>query len=172
MSPLSTLPDQGRKGSTPRVLALHGGSMAPYRHLFGGVVLLALLSGCALEEVRSKNKFGSEWRHSGSRSTAEERYSVEPGFEFKWDKGISTGLSYRRRDIDNGSGDSDNGLFVDVSFPLWKKPKGQAKTAERIEALERRLAELEAAQAERVAGAFRAAGGGKGGGGGGGGGPH
>ena len=125
--------------------------MAPYRHLFGGVVLLALLSGCALEEVRSKNKFGSEWRHSGSRSTAEERYSVEPGFEFKWDKGISTGLSYRRRDIDNGSGDSDNGLFVDVSFPLWKRPKAEAKTAERIEELERRLAELETARAERSA---------------------
>jgi hypothetical protein len=109
-----------------------------------------MFSGCALEEVRSKNKFGSEWRHSGSRSTAEERYSVEPGFEFKWDKGISTGVSYRRRDIDNGSGDSDNGLFVDFSFPLWKRPKGEAKTTERIEKLERRLAELEAARAERL----------------------
>lgn len=126
--------------------------MATYRHLLSGMVFLALLSGCALEEVRSKNKFGSEWRHSGARSTAEERYSIEPGFEFKWDKGISTGVSYRRRDIDNGSGDSDNGLFVDFSFPLWKRPKGEAKTAERIEKMERRLAELEAARAERLSG--------------------
>lgn len=126
--------------------------MATYRHLLSGMVFLALLSGCALEEVRSKNKFGTEWRHSGSRSTAEERYSVEPGFEFKWDKGISTGVSYRRRDIDNGSGDSDNGLFVDFSFPLWKRPKEEAKMAERIEKLERRLAELEAARAERLSG--------------------
>ena len=132
--------------------------MAFQRHMFGGVILLTLTFGCALEEVRSKNKFGSEWRHSGSRSTAEERYSVEPGFEFKWEKGVSTGLSYRRRDIDNGSGDSDNGLFVDFSFPIWKRPKAEAKTAERMEALERRLAEVEAAQAERLAGPSGAAG--------------
>ena len=125
--------------------------MAIQTRMFGGCVLLALLSGCALEEVRSKNKFGSEWRHSGSRSTAEERYSVEPGFEFKWDKGISTGVSYRRRDIDNGSGDSDNGLFVDVSFPIWKKPKGQAKS-ERVEELEQRVAELETLLSPRIAG--------------------
>jgi hypothetical protein len=114
------------------------------------VVCMSLIFGCALEEVRSKNKLGAEWRHGGARSTAEERYSVEPGFDFKWDKGVSTGIGYRRRDIDNGSGDSDNGLFVDVSFPLWKRKKAD-KTAERVEALERRLAELETERATYAA---------------------
>lgn len=123
--------------------------MAQHRRLFGGVVLLALLSGCALEEVRSKNKLGTEWRHTGSNSRNDERYTLEPGFEFKWDKGVSTGISYRRRDVNEGNGDNDNGVFVDFSFPLWKRPKAEAKTAERIEELERRLAELESARAER-----------------------
>ena len=126
--------------------------MAPYRHLFGGVVLLALLSGCALEEVRSKNKLGTEWRHTGSNSRNDERYTLEPGFEFKWDKGVSTGISYRRRDVNKGNGDNDNGVFVDFSFPIWKRKKADAKTAQ-IEVLEQRIAELEAAQTEsRLAG--------------------
>jgi len=125
--------------------------MARHGQWFAGVILLAWSSGCALQEVRSEHTVGTEWRHSGTTSTSEERYSIEQGFDFKWDKGISTGISYRRRDIDNGSGDSDNGLFVDFSFPIWKRKKVEAKT-ERIEALERRLAELEAAQAERQAG--------------------
>jgi len=112
-----------------------------------GIVLLPHFGGCAVEEVRYKNKLGAEWRHTGSNSREDERYTLEPGFDLKWDKGVSTGVSYRRRDVNDGNGDHDDGLFVDFSFPIWKRKKPDAQ-AERIEALERGLAEL---QAERSA---------------------
>lgn len=125
--------------------------MAYCRQMFGGVILLALLSGCALEEVRSKNKYGVDFRYAGSRRGEDARYHVEPGLELKWEKGVTTGFSYRRRDVDDGVGAHDDGVFFDFGFPIWKRPKPEAKTAERIEQLERRLAELEARQAERSA---------------------
>ena len=129
--------------------------MVLYRNMFSGIVLLAFGSGCALEEVRSKNKLGIEWQHSGSDSTNSDRYTEEQGFEFKWDKGVATGVSYRRRDTDNGNGNNDNGVFVEFSFPIWKRSKPEAKTVERLEALERRLAELEAQPSEQTAAAPR-----------------
>lgn len=111
----------------------------------GSIAFLLLCSGCELQEIRSKNKFGTEWRHKGSNGTDRERYAVQPGFEFKWDNGVTTGVSYRRRDDNDGSGDDDNGLFVDVSFPLWKaKKKEKASETARIERLEERIAQLEA----------------------------
>jgi len=131
--------------------------MARNGQLFGGVILLTWSSGCALQEVRSKTKFGPEYQHSGSDSTDSVRYSEEQGIDFMWGNDWTTGVSYRRRDTDNGNGNNDNGVWFDFSFPIWKRPKAEAKTAERIEALERRLAEVEAAQAERLAGASGAA---------------
>lgn len=107
------------------------------------VGLFACASGCALKEIKGKSKFGSEWRHSGGRSTSEIRYSVEEGLAFKFDKGYDAGVSYRRRDIDDGSGDGDNGLFIDFSIPLWKADRSEEKSAERIRELELRLASLE-----------------------------
>jgi hypothetical protein len=109
--------------------------------MIGAIAIGACVSGCALQEVRSKWKLASEWRHSG-RSTEEVRYSVEQGFDLRWDKGWTTGVAYRRRDIDDGSGDHDDGLFVDFSFPLWKAHKPDAN-AQRIQALENRIAQLE-----------------------------
>ena len=73
----------------------------------------------------------------------DERYSVEEGLEFRWDKGWTTGLTYRRRDIYEGAGDNDNGLGFDFSFPLWKAPKKPDATAQRVEELEKRLAAVE-----------------------------
>jgi hypothetical protein len=115
-----------------------------------------LFSGCALQEVRSKSKVGNEWRHSGSRSTNEERYSVEQGFDFKWDKGIGTGISVRRRDINEGNGDNDTGLWLDFSFPVWKAPPPKKESsAERILELERRVALLEGELQQRQSDAAR-----------------
>jgi hypothetical protein len=105
-----------------------------------------LLTGCALQEVRNKSKVGTEWRHRGSDSTNDERYSVEQGLEFRWDKGYTTGVTVRRRDVNEGSGDNDTGLWLDISFPIWKAPK-KADAAEQIRALEERIALLEAATA-------------------------
>ena len=104
---------------------------------------LALQPGCALKEIRGKSKFGTEYRHSGAKRTNKERWSVQQGFEFKWDRGFSTGLSYRRRDDNGGGGDNDNGVFFDFSFPLWKAKPQPDKSEARIRNLERRLAALE-----------------------------
>jgi len=111
---------------------------------------VGLESGCALQEVRSKTTAGPEWRHKGSDSTNDVRWSVQQGFEFKWDKGIGTGIAYRRRDVDDGAGDNDNGVWLDFSFPIWKAKKTEVK-AEQIRELNERIAQLEAKLAERVA---------------------
>ncbi len=113
-------------------------------------LLVPLATGCALKEVRSKTKVGPEFRHRGSNRTDSDRWTAQQGIEFKWDKGISTGLTYRRRDTDDGSGDNDNGVWFDVSFPIWKAKKRQDNTAERMAELERRVAELERRLQEEI----------------------
>ena len=128
---------------------MQGVNMKPILFFVCGLVLATFCSGCALEEVRGKNKLGVEWRHIASRTQSDERYTVEPGFEFKWEKGVTTGVSYRNRSTNEGRGDDDNGLFVDFSFPIWKRPKVD-KTTDRIEALEQRLTELEAERSEAL----------------------
>ena len=105
--------------------------------------MTAGLAGCKVQEVRNKWKFGSEWQHRGN-NTEQMRYSVEPSFDFKWDNAWTTGVSYRRRDVDNGSGDGEDGLWVDFSYPLWKAPKKPEGSAEQIRAMEERIAQLEA----------------------------
>lgn len=114
------------------------------RRLTACLVLLWLVSGCALKEVRSKSKFGPEFRHKGSNRTDAVRWTVQQGFEFKADNGISTGITYRRRDTDDGSGDNDNGVWIDFSFPIWRAEKEPDAAVRRVEELERRLARLEA----------------------------
>lgn len=107
-------------------------------------LLAASSIGCGLREIRNKTKFGPEFRHRGSDRTNGVRWTVQQGFDFKWDKGITTGIAYRRRDMDNGNGDNDNGVWFDVSFPVWKAKKKPDPLKRRIEDLEKRLAELEA----------------------------
>jgi hypothetical protein len=104
---------------------------------------MLLINGCALLEVRSKSKVGPEYIHSGSTDTDSERWTVEQGIEFKWDKGITTGITYRRRDINDGNGNNENRVLFEFSFPLWKAASGQARWARDVERLERRLAALE-----------------------------
>lgn len=114
-----------------------------------GLFALAALAsaGCQLNEVRSTHGFGAEWRHQGEGRTEHQRFSVEPGLEFVWDNGVETGLSYRRRDDNEGPGNHDDGLFVQLSFPLWKRPKEKDTSELRIAELERRLSALEARSA-------------------------
>ena len=119
--------------------------MRAYRALICGCFVV-LLSGCALQEIRSKSKLGPEFRTKGaggikSHST---RWYVQQGVEFKWDKGIKTAVTYRRRDEDNGNGDHDNGVWFEISFPIWQAKEPPDSTARKIEELEMRLAQLEA----------------------------
>ncbi len=119
--------------------------------LFVAVLVASVLPGCALKEIRSKSKIGPEFRHRGSNSTSSVRWLVQQGFDFKWDEGVSTGITYRRRDTDGGSGDNDNGVWIDFSFPIWKAPIKEDATAARVEEVERRLAQLEGQAAARFA---------------------
>ena len=108
------------------------------------VLLTLFIGGCQLKEIRSKTKFGPEFRHKGSNSTNAIRWTSQQGFDFKWKRGISTGITYRRRDTASGSGDNDNGVWLDFSFPIWKAPKINEESTEYIQELEMRIAKLEA----------------------------
>ena len=110
------------------------------------VLLLAitcLIPGCTLRELRSKTTTGVEFRHSGSRRTDRQRYTVQQGLEFRWDNGISTAVSYRRRDDDDGPGDRDDGVFLEIGIPIWKAGSTVSSSNERIQTLEGRVAALE-----------------------------
>lgn len=127
--------------------------MTPKTIIIIGLLLIPwLIAGCGVKEIRSKTKFGPEFRHKGSDSTDSVRWTVQQGFDFKLKKGWTTGVTYRRRDTSRGSGDNDNGVWIDFSFPIWeapkekdkKKKKESKKTTEYITELEQRLAQLEA----------------------------
>ena len=104
-------------------------------------------AGCSLQEIRSKSKFGPEFRHSGSDRTNEVRWYAQQGFDFIWSdqKGnkITSGITYRRRDVDEGDGDNDNGIWLDFSFPIWRAPSKAKESNVRISSLEERIAMLE-----------------------------
>jgi opacity protein-like surface antigen len=88
-------------------------------------ILSIMLTGCAgaqLTEVRQKWKFGPEFRE-GSSNTHNERWTIQTGLETKWDNGWKAGVTYRRRDVNDGGGGHDNGVWIDFSYPLWKRPK-------------------------------------------------
>ena len=101
------------------------------------------LAGCKANptELRGKTAFGPEFRNRGN-NTSEVRYTEQQGFEVKWDNGWTTGTQYRRRDVDDGSGDNENRVMFEVGYPIWKAPKKPDKTAERIESLEREIQEM------------------------------
>ncbi len=112
------------------------------------VICVAIAAaGCALQEIRSKSKFGPEFRHSGSDRTNAVRWYAQQGFDFIWSdqKGnkITSGITYRRRDVDEGGGDNDNGIWLDFSFPIWRAPSKANKSNVRICSLEERIAMLE-----------------------------
>jgi len=109
-----------------------------------GCSLLAL-GGCSrLKEVRSRSKFGPSFKHRGTKRTDSVQWTVQQGVEFKWKGGVKTGITYRRRDTDDGNGNNDNSVFVDFSFPLWKAPKKPDRLKKRLKKLEKRVVKLEA----------------------------
>jgi len=116
------------------------------------VAEVVVLSGIALpgagckatvQEVRGKTSFGPEFRNRGN-NTSEIRYDARQALELRWDSGWSTGLTYRRRDIDGGSGDNENLFLFEVGYPIWKAPKKPDKTALQLEELQKQIEELRA----------------------------
>ncbi len=114
---------------------------------------MAILGGCksTVTEVRGKTSFGPEFRNRGN-NTHETRYDVRQNIDLKWDNGWSTGVTYRRRDVDEGSGDSENLLLFDVGYPIWKAPKKSDKTAARIGELEQQVQDIRARLAAQSTG--------------------
>lgn len=105
-----------------------------------------LVSGCksaSVSEVRGKTSFGPEFRHQGQKNTDEIRYDARQAVELRWDNGWTTGMTYRRRDIDGGSGDNENLFLFEVGYPIWKAPKKPDKTAMQIEELQKQIGELQ-----------------------------
>ena len=117
--------------------------MAETRQDLCGILILQM-AGCALKEIRSKTSMGPQFRHRESDDTDAVRWSVKQGFDFKWDNDVDTGISYTRRDTDDGNGNHDNGLLLSISFPLWKEKAKPKATKKSLKALEARVAELEA----------------------------
>ena len=118
------------------------------RLVLWGCLLLAI-GGCNLVEVASKSKFGPEWRTKGAGAAKRNsvRWYAQQGVEFKWDKGISTAVTYRRRDEDNGSGGNDNGVWFELSIPLWQHEDHPIWSKDRrIKELEERVARLESTE--------------------------
>ena len=112
---------------------------------------VACTSGCksaGVTEVRGKTSFGPEFRNRGN-NTSEIRYDLRQAAELRWDNGWTTGMTYRRRDIDGGSGDNENLFLFEVGYPIWKAPKKPDKTAMQIEELQKQIGELQS----RLAGA-------------------
>ncbi|MCO6438675.1 MAG: hypothetical protein J5J06_16400 [Phycisphaerae bacterium] len=112
-------------------------------------LLVMFSSGCALKEVRGRSSFGPEYRNHSQAQTNDIRFEAKQGIEFRWDKGITTGVSYRRRDIDDGNGDNENLILFEIGYPIWSAPKSEDKLAQRVAELERQLAEMRSRSTER-----------------------
>ncbi|MEE9296208.1 MAG: hypothetical protein V3W34_14775 [Phycisphaerae bacterium] len=111
------------------------------------VLLVGLITcGCRLTEIGSKHKLGVEYRHSGANDHEAQRYTFRQGLVFKWDDGSDTTITYRRRDVNDGAGDHDDGVWIEFSYPVWKAPdRRKDDLSRRVQALERQVASLTAA---------------------------
>ena len=131
------IPRANSRGSCTRLLVV----------LPAVVCVAVAAAGCSLQEIRSKSKFGPEFRHSGSDRTSAVRWYAQQGFDFIWsdqkDNKITSGITYRRRDVDEGGGDNDNGIWLAFSFPIWRAPSKANETNARIGSLGERIAMLE-----------------------------
>ena len=117
--------------------------------VLSSLLIVVVADGCALREIRSKTKAGVEYRRKNVDKTEHERYLVQESVQFKWDNGVDTSMIYRRRDLsDNESGDHDDGIWFEVSVPIWKAKSKPDLTAARVEDLEQRIRELEARLAQ------------------------
>ena len=125
---------------------------------FGAVALVmafaTLLGGCkaTVQEIRGKTSFGPEFRNRGN-NTQEVRYDARQNIDLKWDNGWTTGVTYRYRPVDDGSGDQEHLTLFEVGYPLWKPVKKPEKSSQRLEELEGELVALRAMVAELRSGA-------------------
>lgn len=98
-----------------------------------------------MTELRSTWKGGPEFRHKGSDRTDSVRWYAQTGLkavhENKHGHEYTTAVTYRRRDVSDGAGDNDNGVWLEFSFPLWSAKK---KPERDIADLQRRIQLLEA----------------------------
>ena len=110
-------------------------------------MLLVVCTGClsksvTLTEVTGKTSFGPEFRNFGN-NTQDVRYTAIQALEFKLSNKWTVGMSYQRRDLDDGAGDNENLVLFEVGYPLWNAPKPEKTAAElQIEQLENQLREL------------------------------
>ena len=151
-------PDRERKNAVTRSITvlwagvLGRGLTPPCPVVAIPVICIALLgAGCksaSVTEVRGKTSLGPEFRNRGN-NTSEIRYDLRQAAELRWDNGWTTGMTYRRRDIDGGSGDNENLFLFELGYPIWKAPKKPDKTAMQIEELQKQIGELQS----RLAGA-------------------
>ncbi len=109
---------------------------------------LLCVAGCksnwSVAEIGGKTSFGPEFRSFGN-NTNDIRYTAIQSVEFKLANKWTLNLLYQRRDVDEGSGDNENAILVEVGYPLWNAPKKAEKSAEEfeIEGLERQLRMLD-----------------------------
>jgi len=61
-------------------------------------------------------------------------------------KGITTGITYRRRDVDDGNGNNENRMTLEFGFPPRKAESKATKPARRVELHEQTLAAPEPTQ--------------------------
>ena len=109
------------------------------------MVVALSAAGCSweLKEIRGKTQIGPEFRDKPGRKSEVRWTTVDQEFDFKWNSGWSTVVSYRRRDVDEGSGGNDNRILVGMSYPIWKRPQQPEARSRRMERLERRVTQLE-----------------------------
>lgn len=116
-----------------------------YRRL-AMLLLLTGVAGCQnvkLTEITGKTAFGPEFRNFGN-NTSDIRYNVIQGVQFKLSNKWDLGVTYQRRDLDDGAGDNENLVLFEVGYPIWNAPKKPQKSAEdlQIEELEQQLRTL------------------------------
>lgn len=121
-------------------------------------VLLGLLTGCqggtwfkgsdgegwAVKKTHTKFRGGPEMRENRTGQSSN-RWATQVGLGMELENGHRFGVTYRRRDIDNGVGGNDgqdNGVWVEWQIPIWEAPRKKSKHEQEME---RRLELLEAA---------------------------
>ncbi len=73
-----------------------------------------------VKKVTSKWKTGPEFRETSS-GTHSERWTIKTGIETELMNGHKFAITYRRRDINNGGGGNDNGVWLECSFSIWER---------------------------------------------------
>lgn len=100
-----------------------------------------------VKSVDSHWQVGPEMRENNVGEDAN-RWTAQTGLEATTHNGHKIGVSYRRRDIDNGMGrndGNDNGVWLTWSIPVWKDTSraDKEKQTDKEKELERRVADLE-----------------------------